>query len=207
MKSIVIIDDQISYAEAFGLALSTTDDLRVAGRAPDATSGIDLCRTLAPDLVVSDYRLPGENGIDVAKALRTNGITTPVMILTGFAAPSVSTDAAAVEDAWVFSKDVSINQLVDGMRKILAGEVSTASRCAESTAASDLNVPGLSPGELEVLQMLAEGNGAAEIANMLHLSLHTIRSRIKHALRKLEVNSQIEAIATATRLGLVVPPS
>ena len=65
----------------------------------------------------------------------------------------------------------------------------------------------LSPGELEVLELLNTGKTPSEIAAELFLSLHTVRDRIKTMHRKLGVASQVEAIATATRLGLLVPPT
>ena len=66
---------------------------------------------------------------------------------------------------------------------------------------------GLSHGELEVLELINDGVAAAQIAPALHVSIHTVRSRIKSLMRKLDVTSQIEAVAEATRLGLLVPPS
>lgn len=79
---------------------------------------------------------------------------------------------------------------------MLAGTVAPAAAVSQK----------LSPGELEVLEMLNQGKSPAEIAGLLYLSLHTIRSRIKSTHRKLEVASQVEAIAVATRMGLLVPP-
>ncbi len=201
--TVVVIDDQVSYAEAFGLALSTTGDLSLAGRASDGESGVELCLSLRPDIVVTDYRLPsGDTGIDVAKRLRAAGVEAPIAILTGFVAPQVTREAKNMQDVSVFSKDLPIVDVVNGLRAALAGKPTSPSGLGSAT-------PGviLSAGELEVIEMLAQGLNATQIAEQLHLSLHTIRSRIKHLLRKLNASSQLEAIATATRLGLVVPPT
>lgn len=200
---VVIIDDQVSYAEAFGLALATTGDLSLAGRAPDGSSGVELCVSLLPDIVVTDYRLPnGDTGVEVARRLRSEGMTMPIAILTGFVAPQVTRDAKCIPDVSVFSKDLPILDVVNGLRAALAGRPTL--RTDPDDTPPDVV---LSPGELEVIELLAQGHNAKQIAEILHLSLHTIRSRIKHLLRKLKATSQLEAIATATRLGLVVPPT
>ena len=77
---------------------------------------------------------------------------------------------------------------------------------ASSEDETGLRLPDLSEGELEVLEHLNQGLTPAEIAQELHLSLHTIRARTKQLYRKLGVTSQGEAIAHATRLGMLVPP-
>lgn len=194
-----MIEDQISYAEAFGLALSMTPDLDLIGRASEGVAGVDLVLAASPDLVVCDYRLPdGDTGAAIALRLREAGFEKPIVILTGFLAPQVVREAEDIENMAVMSKDTPISELVTGLRRVLQGDV-----LAPVTAQ---NAARLSAGELEVLEMLNQGLTAGEIAGTLHLSLHTIRARIKSTLRKLDANSQLEALAQATRLGLLVPP-
>ena len=198
---ILMIEDQVSYGDAFGIALSLTDDFLLVARAADGAAGTELCETVSPDLVVCDYRLPlGETGTAVAARLRDQGFAGPVVLLTGFAAPQVHREAAEIDDVYVLSKDSGINDIVNDLRSILSG-----SGPAESAQAG--KAPDLSAGEMEVLELLNLGHSPAEIATMLHLSLHTIRARIKSMHRTLDVRSQSEAIAVATRRGLVVPPT
>jgi DNA-binding NarL/FixJ family response regulator len=88
---------------------------------------------------------------------------------------------------------------MDAFRSAIAGDVTF-----------DENPPddgGLTVAELEVLELLGQGRQAAQIADELYLSLHAIRARIKTMLRKLDVSSQLEAVAKATRMGLIVPPT
>lgn len=199
---IVMIEDQVSYGDAFQIALSLTDDLILVARAADGDAGTELCTTLMPDLVVCDYRLPaGETGTSVAARLREAGYHAPIALLTGFAAPQVHREAAEIDDVHVLSKDSGIKEIVTDLRAILDGAV--------PTLAPGVTIEGidLSAGELEVLELLNHGHAPAAIATMLHLSLHTIRSRIKAIHQKLSVSSQSEAIAVATRRGLLVPPT
>ena len=199
---ILMIEDQVSYGDAFGIALSLTDDFALVARAADGDAGTELCASVSPDLVICDYRLPlGDTGTAVAARLRSQGFEGPVVLLTGFAAPQVLREAAEIADVHVLSKDSGINDIVDDLRSILTG----AGPSAATTSAPQ--APSLSSGEMHVLELLNEGNSPATIAENLHLSLHTIRARIKAMHRKLDVRSQSEAIAVATRHGLVVPPT
>lgn len=198
MAKVVLIEDQISYGDAFELALSLTEDLELVARANNAQAGIEICLAEHPDVIVTDYRLPdGLTGTDIASQLRAGGVTTPVGVLTGFLAPRVRREAAELADVYTFSKDRSITEIIDWLRAMRDGTVAPAAAVSQT----------LSAGELEVLELLNQGKSPAEIAGMLYLSLHTIRSRIKSTHRKLEVASQVEAIAVATRMGLLVPPS
>lgn len=205
VASIVVIDDQLAFAEALGIAVSLTDDLAVVGRAPDAGSGVDLVLGEQPDLVVCDYRLPGEvSGVDCARELRAAGHDGPIVILTGYPAPQVHRESAGLPGAavQVLGKDQPVQAIVESFRDAIAGH----SPSLPASAAADPTGVALTDAELEVLEMINAGMTAAEIARELFLSLHAVRSRIKSTLRKLDASSQIEAIATATRMGILVPP-
>lgn len=202
VANIVVIDDHVSYAEALGLAISLTPDLELSGRAHDTASALELADRAKPDLIISDYRLPaGETGTALAKQLRDAGYQNPIIILTGFLAPQVRREAGELDNVDAISKDESITSIIQLIRSRVFG--------AELEVDPTADVPAvvLSPGELEVLELLNTGKTPAEIAAELFLSLHTVRDRIKTMHRKLGVASQVEAIATATRLGLLVPPT
>lgn len=202
VAQIAVVDDHVSYAEAIGLAISLTPDLELAGRAHDITSALELCERTQPDLLISDYRLPsGETGTALAGQLREAKFTSPIIILTGFLAPQVRREAGELDDVDAISKDESITSIIQLVRARAFG-----AELAEDPA-EDVPKIVLSPGELEVLELLNTGMTPAEIAAQLFLSLHTVRDRIKTMHRKLGVASQVEAIATATRLGLLVPPT
>ena len=202
VANVMIVDDQVSYAEAIGLALSLTPDLESAGRAHDVESALELCQRTKPDIVLTDYRLPGgETGSVLARNLRDVGYENPIIILTGFLAPQVRREAAELVDVDAFSKDESITSIIQLIRSRVFGAELEVDPAAVSPK------PMLSPGELEVLELLNTGKTPSEIAAELFLSLHTVRDRIKTMHRKLGVASQVEAIATATRLGLLVPPT
>ncbi len=198
-----MIDDQVSFVDAFGLALSLTDDLKLVGRASNAGEGIDLCTTQSPDLVITDYRLPdGRTGTKVAEELRADGFTAPIIVLTGFLAPQVQREVDSLVGVSAISKDESIQDIVTRMRSTISGNASSA-ECPQKSEEQF----GLTSAELEVLEALNTGATPNEISESLFLSVHTVRGRIKAIYRKLNVGSLGEAIAKATRAGVLVPPT
>ena len=160
---IVMIDDQVSFVDAFGLALSLTEDLKLVGRATNAQDGTDLALQHRPDLVVTDYRLPnGQTGTAVADQLRSEGFQSPIIVLTGFLAPQVRREVAGLVDVCAISKDASVQDIVTSMRSVLSGE-------AETEEVIDLDrEAGLTGPELEVLEALNTGAAPNEIAQLLH---------------------------------------
>ena len=205
---IVMIDDQVAFVDAFGLALSMTEDLRLVGRASTAGEGIDLCTTHKPDLVITDYRLPdGRTGSKVASELRSDGFSAPIIVLTGFLAPQVKREVEALSGVTAISKDASIQSIVTMMRSTILGESAIDLRAEASTEELATESFGLSSAELEVLEALNTGATPNEISESLFLSVHTVRGRIKAVYRKLGVGSLGEAIAKATREGVLVPPT
>jgi len=202
---IVVVDDQRSFAEALKLALGLTDDLRVVGLEQSAEKGLTLVESLRPDLLVTSYRLTGAvTGLDLAKQLREHERATderriPIVLLTAYAAPAVIRRAREVADTAVLSKRSPITEIVSGLRRSVDG--------GPAVGVSVEDPYSLSPAELEVLEFLSMGFNAASIASELHLSVHAIRARIRGLLTKTASSSQLEAVAKATRAGLVVPPS
>ncbi len=202
----MIVDDQRSFGEALVLALSLTEDFKAVGAAGDVSSGLDVTSSASPDLVIADYRLSGSStGVDLARKIREResemqGRRThrvPIVILTGYPAPQVIRESSELENVSVMSKNDPLAELIAGFRLAVTHQQIATPKFADPY--------GLSRGEIEVLEFLADGLSAAEIAERLSLSLHAIRSRIKSLLQKIGASSQVEAIAAATSAGLVVP--
>lgn len=198
-KRLVIVDDDAAFVDALGLAISLTPHMTVVDSAHDADSGLDVVVRARPDLLVADYRLRNSvSGVELAKRARGSGYQGPIAILTGYTAPQIVREADHVPRTIVLSKQDRVMELVTAFGQMIAGsrQIGLAARCGV-----------LSDGELEVLEAINAGHVASEIARDLHVSIHTVRSRVKSLMRKLDVSSQVEAIAVATRMGLLVPPS
>lgn len=202
---LIVVDDQRSFAEALKLALGLTDDLRVVGVEQEAAAGLSAADSLRPDLIVTSYRLIGTvTGLDLARQVRereraSDSAFTPIAVLTAFPAPAVIRRAREIPNVVVLSKRSAITEIVSGLRRAVDGGPSVGVVVDDPYA--------LSPAEMEVLEFLSAGYNASSIAGELHLSVHAIRARIRGLLTKTNSSSQLEAVAKATRAGLVVPPA
>ncbi len=196
--NVVLIDDDAAFADALGLAISLTPHLDVVGYAHDSQQGYETVMSSRPDMVISDYRLGDTTtGVDCIRRLRRDGVHAPAAILTGYLAPQVEREVDAIARTYALSKRERITTLIKQFSSITNGTHRPGLRSDDRL---------LSEAEFEVLEAIKDGAGASEIASELVVSIHTVRSRIKTLMRKLGVSSQIEAVAEATRLGLLVPP-
>ncbi|MFT7597574.1 MAG: DNA-binding NarL/FixJ family response regulator [Acidimicrobiales bacterium] len=206
VSRVSLVDDHRLFAEALTLALELSSDLRVTSNSIDAPTGFDAIVQTQPDVAVVDYRLKGsDTGVDLARRIRAAEgresawlARLPIVLLTGFPTPGVLRTAATLDGVSVLSKDSPIVDIVAALRAVLVGTA--------LTAMPEQNSFGLTRGELEVLEFLSTGLNASEISRTLCVTIHAVRARIKTTLKKLDVNSQLEAVAIATRRGIVVPP-
>lgn len=113
-KRVVMIDDQATYTEGLAMAFDMQSDLEVVARATSSDQGVDIALQIQPDLVLCDYRIPGQaNGVECAARLRASGYNGEIVILTGFAAPHIHTEAEQLANVQVLSKDLSVIDLVE----------------------------------------------------------------------------------------------
>ncbi len=110
---VVVIDGDVAFAEAMGLAMSLTPHLDVVGRATNADNGYRTVMDNAPDLVISDYRLrDSDSGIECARRLRRDGYQSPIVILTGYLAPQVQRETDSLSRGVALSKGTRLGLLV-----------------------------------------------------------------------------------------------
>ncbi len=199
-KSVVVVDDQLAFAEALGLAISLTDDFVCVATA-DAMPALSVLQAKhTPALFVVAYRSRGATtGLEAAKALRQAGDRTPLLLLTPSPAPAVVSAGRDLRNIDVASKCLPMRDLIEQMRRILDGRRVDV----EQSAFAD---PQLSPRELNVLLLLGEGRRAVEIAEELNLSIHTVRDHIKEVLSKLDADTQLKAVLKAQRIGVLTAP-
>lgn len=200
ITKIVVIDNQCSYVDAFGLALELTSDLRVVAHESKLEEGLDLIRRVEPDLIVT-ASLPRNtfDGLHMVSDLgQTGSRSVPLVFLTAYANHSLVVAAKEDGNVSVISKHLPVADIVNGLRSIAAGE-----QIFLGIASDPFN---LSPAELEVLEFLIRGQSAARIADDMQLTIHAIRARIRSLLAKTSSRSQLEAVTKAITAGIVAPP-
>lgn len=199
---LIIVDDHAMLLEGMTLALEREHDIHIVGTAQSMEAGVSLCAALDPDVVVLDYRIGPDSGIDLALALRDANSSTTLVGMSALSSDAVIDDMVEAGCVSFVHKQRGIGALASAIRDAHDGIGHRPSRADASEKANGR----LSQREVEVLQMLSEGSGPSEIANRLHLSVHTVRNHIREIRRKLDVNSQLAAVAVGIRTGLIPGP-
>jgi DNA-binding NarL/FixJ family response regulator len=208
---VVLVDRDSLARRAMREELTASGEFVVAAEASEELDALATVRSERPDIVLVDIGYPQMSGIEVAKELRQHLPTLPVVFCSIAADEEVAMRALSVGATGYLPKDLDGGSLARALRGVLAGEAAISRRLArrliEELSRHPEPRPRLRPmgGELtarewEVLDLLIEGAGTATIAERLGLALETVRSHIKHVLRKLGVGTRGEAVEIARRL-------
>jgi DNA-binding NarL/FixJ family response regulator len=205
---VLVVEDHQLVAESLRRALGEERDLEVVGVVDSVRASVRAVIDLRPDVVVMDYLLPDGTGNQATALIKDALPHTEVIMLTGQGTGARLADALEAGCSGFVTKEGPFADLVRTLRAVLAGEVlvpqhlvtglATPLRPRSPRLGSDLSVR-----ELEVLGMLADGRSTAEMVEQLHLSIHTVRNHVRNILTKLQARSRLEAVAVATRLGIV----
>ncbi|WP_427007532.1 response regulator [Pseudarthrobacter sp. H2] len=206
---ILIVDDHRTFTELLAGALDREPDFRTVGSAVSVESGVRLCRELAPDVVVMDYHLPDGDGLAAATRILQDAPDTRIIMLTGDPSQDLLRRAAGIGICGFLPKDGSLATMLDTLRHARTGNmvvhpslVAQMGVTAPDPAGAPLGPP-LSPRELDVLRLMAEGQEIRGVANSLGISIHTCRGYVKTIFSKLGSHSQSEAMAEAELRGIL----
>ncbi len=218
MISVVIADDQELVREGLRMMLEAEHDLQVVGEANDGAGALDAARAHDPDVLLMDIRMPGLDGIDATARLTATNARTRILVLTTFDLDEYVYRAMKAGASGFLLKDATRDKLANAVRTVANGEALLAPAitrrlledfCQRPPPSAGLPpaVVDLSPRELEVLRLLAQGLSNAEIAVELFLSDATVKSHVAHILNKLDLRDRVQAVVFAYESGLVRPGS
>ncbi|GAB3136551.1 response regulator [Microbispora hainanensis] len=212
---VLICDDQALIRTGFATIIDAQPDLEVVGECGDGRTAVDLARRLNPDIVVMDVRMPVLDGIEATRLLAGAGVENPVKVLvvTTFNLDEYVYEALRAGASGFLLKDAPPAQLLHGIRTVatgaallapevtrqLVGRYAARIRPAEG-AADDV---ALTPRELEVLRLIADGLSNSEIAATLVISHETVKTYVSRILTKLGLRDRVQAVVYAYRRGLV----
>lgn len=208
---VLVVDDHELFCEAIALALEGEPGFRMLGAAHDLEEALHRCAERAPDVVLMDVDLPGADGIEATRRLRTACPGAKVVMVTGLEDPALIASAIAAGACGFVPKTRAVDELVDVVRRAAAGElvmpethlapVLEELRAGRGARPDLLLLRRLTPREGEILRALATGDGIPEIAERLGISALTVQSHVKNILAKLGVHSRLEAVTLAWRSG------
>jgi DNA-binding NarL/FixJ family response regulator len=212
---VLIAEDQAVVRAGLRMILDAQTDISVIGEASDGWEAIRLVHEAQPDLVLMDVQMPNLNGLDATRRLLGGGASEPkVLVLTTFDLDEYVYEAILAGASGFLLKSAPPQQLVSGVRSVMAGDVLVAPEITRRlldrfvqrplpAAGRPTELADLSTRELEVIELLAEGRSNAEIAAALYLTEATIKSHINHILTKLRLRDRVQAVALAYRCGLM----
>lgn len=198
MIRILIAEDQRLLRGALASLLDLEDDLQVVGQAGDGDEALSLILKVKPDVCLLDIEMPVQTGLEVAEKLKMESSPCRVIILTTFARPGYFERAVKAGVNGYLLKDEPSDRLAESIRRVMQGHRAISPELIFDSV-SQKNP--LTPRECEILQLIAAGKTANEIARSLHLSHGTVRNYISEILNKLEVKNRIEAISMAEENG------
>lgn len=202
--SVLIVEDQRLFADAMAAALEA-DGFDVVGTASNAGDALALARASQPDVVVTDIELPDRGGVAIGNEILREMPRTRVIALSALSDPRSIDRVLGLGFRAYVTKDTSVARFVGAVREAVEGRdvVATVSRRGGLHGRPGFVVPRLTPRELEVLRMLAEGSSGNTMALRLEISSNTVRRHVQSILTKFQVHSRLEAATFAVRHGMV----
>jgi DNA-binding NarL/FixJ family response regulator len=210
--AVVLADDHSILREGLRALLEQDPDLDVVGEAGDGRETVGVVGRLRPDVVVMDVAMPGLNGVDATRRIKAASPGVKVLAL------SVHTEAEFIHEmlhagaSGYVQKGCSVEELGRAIRTVAEGHTYLGPVAADVVASSYLRSPQpghppppttLTPREREVIQLIAEGGSAKQIAAALGVSVKTVSAHRRGAMDKLGLGGTADIVKYAIRAGLV----
>jgi DNA-binding NarL/FixJ family response regulator len=218
--TLVIVDDHPLFRQGVVDTLSLEPNLCVIGQSSHGEQGLELIRSLVPEIAIVDVNLPGMNGQQITHELGAEKASTRVILLTAYDDTEQALHAAIAGAFAYCSKDIQPGDLLEVIRVVslgkyvMGGQVMTSlelqawiARQIEASRRS-YSEPGnpyhpLSDREMEVLNCVVGGMSNKEIAALLGISHQTVKNHITSILRKFNVEDRTQAVVYALKRGWV----
>jgi two-component system nitrate/nitrite response regulator NarL len=217
---ILLVDDQPLFRGAIAALIDGQDDLEVVGEAENGLDGVEKAGTLSPDLVVMDVEMPVMNGVEATRLIREQRPSVKVVMLTVSDSDEHVFEAIRLGAHGYLLKDLRPEQLFDMIRSVMRNETplspAIAGRLLQEirdgattrvASPAPAEAPSVTPRELEILQLVAEGMSNKEIGKRLWITEGTVKNHVHNALEKLHMKNRIQAAAYIVRQGLGRPPT
>ena len=209
---LIIADDHELSRAGLRTMLTGQRGLELVGEASNGHEALELCRRLQPNLALLDIRMPQLDGLAACRAIKRTSPGTSIILITMHENPEYLLEALKAGAAGYILKDITQRELLNAVRRVLQGESILDSETVvrllnhltgnlpPAQASSQVR---LTPREIEVLQLLAQGQTNREIARKLTLSISTVKIHVEHILEKLSVSDRTQAAVRAIELGLI----
>lgn len=204
MIKVVIVDDQRLMRDGLKTILELQDNIEVIGTASDGREVIDICRTCTPDVILMDIRMPGMNGVDATKIIKSSYPDVKILVLTTFDDEEYIIDALNYRASGYMLKDIDGDALIKGIEDAYDNKYILPSSIASklvnkliSNSTSDKKEDNLkvlfTDRELEVAKMLSQGFTNKQIASSLFISEGTVKNNVSNIYSKIQIFDRTSA--------------
>ena len=216
--TVFIVDDHDVVRKGLRFYLSAHPDIAIVGEAGDSQTAIEGCTEHVPDVVLMDLVLPlkpgaqpsDQGGVQATRQIRQSSPRTQVVVLTSYAQDELLFSAIKAGALSYLLKDADAQTVLHAIRAASRGEASLHPRIARRLM-SEVSAPGpthdpaaeLTAREMEVLQLIAQGQSNAEIAAKLVITERTVKAHVSNLLSKLHLSDRTQAAVYAWREGLI----
>ncbi len=214
---VLCVDDHAFLVEGLRTRFEMEDDLECVGRLPSAENLLEEVESNRPDVVVLDIEMPGPDPFEMADELRRRFPSVKTVILSAYVRDHYISAAFRAGVWGYFCKGDEAGEIIDGLRRIMAGEFATSAKVAErcqpvkarsragrvaTMAPPASKLDQLTAREQEVLRLIGKGRTRSEIAETLHRSPKTIDGHRECIMQKLDIHDRGELVRFAIREGL-----
>jgi DNA-binding NarL/FixJ family response regulator len=212
--TILLVDDHVLFRQGLRRILEDEPDFTVVGEAADGGEAVALAARLRPDLVLMDVKMPGIGGAEATRRIRAAQPETRVIMLTVSARDEDLFASVRAGARGYLLKNARLDQVVEALHRARAGEALIAPAMAgrlldefgvhTARATGPSAPPGdLTPREIEVLRLVAQGLPNKQIAERIDCSEHTVKTHLRHILDKLHMRNRAQAAVYAAQAGLL----
>lgn len=211
MTRVVVADDQRVVREGLALILGLLPGVDLVGTARNGREAVELAGSRGADVILMDLRMPELDGIEATRLVRDQHPGIQVVVLTTYADDESIFAALEAGARGYLTKDASPEEINDALQRVTFGEVAlhpyvqrrlvenTGGDTAAGKAGGGHSCDDLTPRELEVLGLIADGLSNAEIAEQLHVSQATVKTHVNHLLTKTGLRDRTQAASYAYR--------
>jgi NarL family two-component system response regulator LiaR len=207
----LIVDDHEVVRNGVRTYLNTLPEFEVVGEAATGEEAIELVEKLLPDVVLMDLIMPGMDGVEATRQIKSINSDTNVVVLTSYHEDEHIFPVLRAGATGYILKDTRMAKVADALRKAAQGETTlhpyVASRLIQEVNADKASHPNpfteLSQREMDVLKLIANGLSNADIANELIISENTVKSHVSNILSKLHLVDRTQAAVFAWQQGIV----
>jgi DNA-binding NarL/FixJ family response regulator len=213
---VLLVDDDDLMRAGLTAVLSSDEAIDVVGEAPDGRAAVERAIALRPDVVLMDVRMPGLDGIAATRELLAVSPDVKVVVLTTFEQDDYIFGALSAGASGFLLKRTRPEELIAAIHTVAAGDSLLSPSVTRTViqrlaghpapdATAEARLEELTARERDVLELIARGLANGEIAAALVIEESTVKTHVRHILRKLRLRDRVQAVIFAYESGLIRP--